>query len=33
VFAIDVLACADCGACLHFLVTIENPPIVTKILA
>jgi hypothetical protein len=33
VFAIDVLACAGCGGRLRFLATIENPPVVTKILA
>ena len=33
VFAIDVLACAGCGGRLRFLATIEDPPIVTKILA
>lgn len=33
VFAIDVLACASCGGRLRFLATIEDPPVVTKILA
>ena len=33
VFAIDVLACAGCGGRLRFLATIEDPAIVTKILA
>ncbi len=33
VFAIDVLACAGCGGRLRFLATIEDPPVVTKILA
>jgi len=33
VFSIDVLACAGCGGRLRFLATIEDPPIVTKILA
>ena len=33
IFAIDVLACAGCGGRLRFLATIEDPPIVTKILA
>jgi hypothetical protein len=33
VFAIDVLACAACGGRLRFLATIEDPPVVTKILA
>ncbi len=33
VFAIDVLACAACGGRLRFLATIEDPPIVSKILA
>jgi hypothetical protein len=32
VFSIDVLACAGCGGRLRFLATIEDPPIVTKIL-
>jgi hypothetical protein len=32
VFAIDVLACAGCGGRLRFLATIEDPPVVTKIL-
>jgi hypothetical protein len=32
-FAIDVLACAGCGGRLRFLATIEDPPVVTKILA
>jgi len=29
----DVLACAGCGGRLRFLATIEDPPIVAKILA
>jgi len=33
VFALDVLACAGCGGRLRFLATIEDPPVVTKILA
>ena len=33
IFAIDVLACAGCGGRLRFLATIEDPPIVAKILA
>ena len=33
IFAIDVLACAGCGGRLRFLATIEDPPVVTKILA
>jgi hypothetical protein len=33
VFAIDVLACAGCGGRLRFLATIEDPPVVTTILA
>jgi len=33
VFPIDVLACAGCGGRLRFIATIEDPPIVTKILA
>jgi hypothetical protein len=33
VFAIDVLACAACGGRLGLLATIEDPPIVSKILA
>jgi hypothetical protein len=33
VFAIDVLACAGCGGRLRFIATIEDPPVVTKILA
>ncbi len=33
VFSIDVLACAGCGGRLRFLATIEDPPVVTKILA
>jgi hypothetical protein len=33
VFAIDVLACAACGGRLRFLATIEDPPIISKILA
>jgi len=33
VFAIDVLACAACGGRLRFLATIEDSPIVSKILA
>jgi hypothetical protein len=33
VFFIDVLACAGCGGRLRFIATIEDPPIVTKILA
>lgn len=32
-FAIDVLSCAGCGGRLRFLATIEDPPVVTKILA
>jgi len=32
VFSIDVLACAGCGGRLRFIATIEDPPIVTKIL-
>jgi len=32
-FSIDVLACTGCGGRLRFLATIEEPPIVTKILA
>jgi hypothetical protein len=32
IFEIDVLACAGCGGRLRFLATIEDPPIVTKIL-
>ncbi len=32
VFAIDVLACAGCDGRLRFLATIEDPPVVTKIL-
>ena len=32
VFAIDVLACAGCGGRLRFIATIEDPPIVAKIL-
>ncbi|MCC6766556.1 MAG: hypothetical protein IT293_18005, partial [Deltaproteobacteria bacterium] len=31
VFEIDVLAC-DCGARLRFLATIEDPPVVQRIL-
>ena len=33
VFAIDVLACAICGGRLRFVATIEDPPVVAKILA
>jgi hypothetical protein len=33
VFALDVLACAGCGGRLRLLATIEDPPVVTKILA
>jgi hypothetical protein len=33
VFAIDVLACAGCGGRLRLVATIEDPPVVTKILA
>jgi hypothetical protein len=33
VFAIDVLACASCGGRLRFVATIEDPPVVTRILA
>jgi len=33
IFAIDVLACAGCGGRLRLLATIEDPPVVTKILA
>jgi hypothetical protein len=33
VFLIDVLACAGCGGRLRFIATIEDPPVVTKILA
>jgi hypothetical protein len=33
IFSIDVLACAGCGGRLRFIATIEDPPIVTKILA
>jgi hypothetical protein len=33
VFSIDVLASAGCGGRLRFLATIEDPPVVTKILA
>lgn len=32
VFAIDVLACAGCGGRLRFIATIEDPPVVAKIL-
>lgn len=32
VFSIDVLACAGCGGRLRFIATIEDPPVVTKIL-
>ena len=32
VFFIDVLACAGCGGRLRFIATIEDPPVVTKIL-
>jgi hypothetical protein len=33
VFAIDVLACAGSGGRLGFIATIEDPPVVTEILA
>jgi len=33
VFVIDVLACAACGGRLPFIATIEDPPVVAKILA
>ncbi len=33
VYSIDVLACAQCGGRLRFVATIEDPPIVSKILA
>jgi hypothetical protein len=33
IFALDVLACARCGGRLRFVATIEDPPLVTKILA
>jgi hypothetical protein len=32
VYSIDVLACAGCGGRLRFIATIEDPPIVAKIL-
>jgi hypothetical protein len=32
VLAIDVLACAGCGGHLRFIATIEDPPVVAKIL-
>jgi hypothetical protein len=32
IFAIDVLACSGGGGHLRFLATIEDPPVVTKIL-
>jgi hypothetical protein len=33
VFAWDVLACATCGGRLRFIATIEDPPVVQRILA
>jgi len=33
VFAIDVLACSACGGRLRFIATIEDPPVVQRILA
>ncbi|MCC6765548.1 MAG: transposase [Deltaproteobacteria bacterium] len=33
VFALDVLACTACSGRLRFLATIEDPPVVAKILA
>jgi hypothetical protein len=33
VFQIDVLACGICGGRLRFIATIEDPPVVQKILA
>jgi len=31
-FAIDVLACSTCGGRLRLISTIEDPPVVQKIL-
>jgi len=33
VFALDVLACPTCGGRLRFIATIEDPPVVQRILA
>jgi hypothetical protein len=33
VFQIDILACAVCGGRLRFIATIEDPPVVQRILA
>ena len=33
VFAVDILACAACGGRLRFIATIEDPPVVQRILA
>ena len=33
VYSIDVLACAGCGGRLRFVATVEDPPVVAKILA
>ena len=33
VFAFDILACAACGGRLRFIATIEDPPVVQRILA
>jgi uncharacterized protein YbaR (Trm112 family) len=33
IFLIDILACPDCGGRLRWVSTIEDPPIVEKILA
>jgi hypothetical protein len=33
VFALDVLACSTCGGRLRFIATIEDPPVVQRILA
>ncbi|MEB2284689.1 MAG: ATP-dependent helicase HrpA [Myxococcales bacterium] len=33
VFALEVLACASCGGRRRFIATIEDSPVVAKILA
>ena len=33
VFSLDILACAACGGRLRFIATIEDPPVVQRILA
>jgi hypothetical protein len=32
-FAVDVLACSTCGGRLRFIATIEDPPVVQRLLA